>query len=236
MKLRQTRWDFILQLSTAQKMFQNQHGYFSTVHLFLAWPCKMPSGWDGCWEHVFLFLSGKSRSQTEPRPGVPGQMCCQHAKDAEALLLLLSAPRWAAALHHPPQPNKRSWSVDSRHLPSIPCFHVCINKCSLRLYIPWKGRIFNNTLSINFYSSHTHPISLQHFQEQRAGPNHPFCIDLTQNAANQRKEHSPNFYSSIQVQLKLCLGSPPTSCWDLSRCEEGREGKQEEGAVSLRTP
>lgn len=105
-------------------------------------------------ERVFLFLFQKGRSQTEPRPGIPGQMSCQHAKDAEPSLLLLSAPRWAAALHHPP--SRRDHEVGTqKHLPSIPCFHIWIKKCSLRLYIPWRGRIFNNTSSIHFHSGHT---------------------------------------------------------------------------------
>lgn len=137
-------------------MFQNQHGCFSAVKLFLGWLCKMPSGWDWCWSVFSFSFFQRGRSQTEPRPGVPGQMSCQHAKDAEPSLLLLSAARWAAALHHPPRPSRRDHEVGTqKHLPSIPCFHIWITKCSLRLYIPWRGRIFNNTSRIHFYSSHT---------------------------------------------------------------------------------
>lgn len=186
-------------------------------------------------ERVFLFLFQRGRSQTEPRPGVPGQMSCQHAKDAEPSLLLLSAARWAAALHHPPRPSRRDHEVGLKS--TFLQFHVFIY--GLRNVV-WGcifhgGAGFLTTLQEFIFTAATHPISLQDFQEQRAGPNHLFCVDLTQNGANQRKERSPNFYSSIQVPLKLLLGSPPTSCWDLSRREEGREEKQEEDAMSLRT-
>lgn len=143
MKLRQTWWDFILQLSTSQKTFQNQHGYFSAVHLFLVWLCKMPSGWDGCWEHVFLFLL--ERAGVKLSPGLVYQGRCT------ARMPRMERPCCSFLLHQDEQQffiihlgkQERSWCGDSKYLPSIPCFHVCINKCSLRLYIPWRGRIFN---------------------------------------------------------------------------------------------
>lgn len=235
MKLREMWWDFIFQLSTSQKMFQNQHGCFSAVKLFLGWLCKMPSGWDWCWS-VFSFSFFKGAG-VKPSPG----LVCQGRWAAS--MPRMQSPRCSSSLQQDEQQlfiihlgqagEIMKWGLKSTFLQ----FHVFIY--GLRNVV-WGcifhgGAGFLTTLQEFIFTAATHPISLQDFQEQRAGPNHLFCVDLTQNGANQRKERSPNFYSSIQVPLKLLLGSPPTSCWDLSRREEGREEKQEEDAMSLRT-
>lgn len=159
-KLRETCWDFVLQLSTLQKTLCKPTQAFSCRPHF---PSPALQNTERLGRRVGSVFSCFSESAgVKPSLSLARQHRCagRCAEDAEPSLLFLPAWRWAAALHRPPWPSKRDHEVGTqKHLRSIQFFHVCIKECSLRPHLPLMGRIFNNTSSINLYGGCIHPIS-----------------------------------------------------------------------------
>lgn len=129
----------------AKSTVQNQHRYFSVIHLFLTQLRKMPSSWDGVLGACSpAFWKGQESIQAHP--------WCAPA-DILAGVLRMQIPCCSIS---PCEDEQQLFTIHLgqardimkerlKFLHSIQFFHVCIKKCILRPYLPLMGRIFNNT-------------------------------------------------------------------------------------------